>query len=129
MTEQPPTPATSAPMPQEEDNKWASFAHLGGILWILPPLIIWMMQKDRGTFTNAEGKESVNFQITVTIGHIAIFIINTILSAVTLGFWVLISWIFPLALWVLTIIWCLAGFNKAKEGVGYRYPINIRFIK
>lgn len=88
-----------------------------------------MVFKDRGAHTSSEGKESLNFQITVTIGHIAIFIINTILSTVILGFWLLISWIFPLALWVITIIFCVQGFNKAKGGVAYRYPINIRFIK
>lgn len=129
MTEQAPSPAAAAPLSQTEDNQWASFAHLGGILWILPPLIIWMIFKDRGAHTNAEGKESLNFQITVTIGYIAIFIINAILSAVTFGFWLLISWIFPLALWVITIIFCVQGFNKAKAGLGYRYPMNIRFIK
>src|SRR5690554_3488074 len=110
MTEQAPSPAAAAPLSQAEDNQWASFAHLGGILWILPPLIIWLVFKDRGAHTNAEGKESLNFQITVTIAHIAIMIINAILTAVTFGFWVLISWIFPLALWVVTIIFCVQGF-------------------
>ncbi|MEO7147895.1 MAG: DUF4870 domain-containing protein [Terrimesophilobacter sp.] len=133
MTDQNPpaaaAPQPAAPLTATEDNQWASFAHLGGILWILPPLIIWMVFKDRGALTNSEGKESLNFQITVTIGHVAIFIINTILSAVTLGFWLLISWIFPLALWVITIIFCVQGFNKAKAGASYRYPVNIRFIK
>lgn len=132
MTDQNPPPAAPQPaaaLTATEDNQWASFAHLGGILWILPPLIIWMIFKDRGALTNSEGKESLNFQITVTIGHIAIFIINSILSAVTLGFWLLISWIFPLALWVITIIFCVQGFNKAKGGANYRYPVNIRFIK
>jgi len=129
MTEQAPSPAAAAPLSQAEDNQWASFAHLGGILWILPPLIIWLVFKDRGAHTNSEGKESLNFQITVTIAHIAIMIINAILTAVTFGFWVLISWIFPLALWVVTIIFCVQGFNKAKAGLAYRYPVNIRFIK
>jgi uncharacterized Tic20 family protein len=129
MTEQAPTPAAAAPLSQAEDNQWASFAHLGGILWILPPLIIWLVFKDRGAHTNTEGKESLNFQITITIGHIAIFIINAILTTVTLGIWGLIGWILPLALWVLTIIFCIQGFSKAKDGVAYRYPINIRFIK
>ena len=129
MTEQAPSPAAAAPLSQAEDNQWASFAHLGGILWILPPLIIWLVFKDRGAHTNSEGKESLNFQITITIAHIAIQIINAVLTAVTLGFWLLISWLFPLALWVLTIIFCVQGFNKAKDGVAYRYPMNIRLIK
>lgn len=129
MTEPAPQPAAGAPLTQTEDNQWASFAHLGGILWILPPLIIWLVFKDRGALTNSEGKESLNFQITVTIGHIAIQIINAILTTVTFGFWFFVAWIFPLALWIITIIFCVQGFNKAKAGLAYRYPVNIRFIK
>lgn len=133
MTEQTPpppaAPAAAAPLSEAEDRQWASFAHLGGILWILPPLIIWLVFKDRGALTNQEGKESVNFQITVAIGHIAIMILNAILLAVTFGFWGFISWIFPLALWILTIVFCIQGFNNSKAGNAYRYPVNFRFIK
>ncbi|TQL47829.1 hypothetical protein FB562_0900 [Homoserinimonas aerilata] len=132
MTDQTPppaSPAAAAPLTPAEDNQWASFAHLGGILWILPPLIIWLVFKDRGTHTDREGKESVNFQIAVTIGHIAIQIINAVLTAVTFGFWMLIGWILPLALWILTIVFCIQGFNAAKNGQSYRYPVNLRLIK
>jgi uncharacterized Tic20 family protein len=132
MTDQTPPPAAAqpaAPLTETEDRQWASFAHLGGILWILPPLIIWLVFKDRGSLTNSEGKESVNFQITVTIAHIAIQVINGILTTVTFGFWILIGWIFPLALWILTIIFCIQGFSKAKDGATYRYPFALRLIK
>lgn len=129
MTDQAPSPAAAAPLSQAEDNQWASFAHLGGILWILPPLIIWLVFKDRGAHTNTEGKESLNFQITVAIGHIAIFIINMILTVVTFGIWGLFGGLLTFALWVVTIIFCVQGFMKAKDGFPYRYPVNIRFIK
>ena len=130
MTDQtPPAAAPAAPLSQAEDNQWASFAHLGGILWILPPLIIWLVFKDRGTHTDAEGKESVNFQITITIAHVIVQILNGILTTVTFGIWFLIGWIFPLALWIITIVFCVQGFNKAKDGQSYRYPWTLRLIK
>lgn len=124
-----PTPAAAAPLTTAEDNQWASFAHLGGIFWILPSLIIWLVFKDRGTFTNQEGKEALNFQITVTIAHVAIMIINSVLVAVTLGIWSFIGWIFPLAIFVVTVIFCIQGFIKAKDGIAYRYPLSLRLIK
>ena len=124
-----PTPAAAAPLSTAEDNQWASFAHLGGILSFLPSLIIWLVFRERGAFTNQEAKEALNFQITVTIGHIAIAIINSILLVVTVGFWGLISWLFPLALFVITVIFCIQGFLKAKDGVAYRYPFALRLIK
>ena len=128
-TPQPAAPQSAAPLTPAEDNQWASFAHLGGIIGPLPSLIIWLIFKDRGSFTNVEAKEALNFQITTVIGHIAIAILNGILIAVTLGFWGLISWLFPLALWVLTIIFCVQGFIKAKDGNSYRYPFALRLIK
>lgn len=128
-TPQPAAPQAAAPLTPAEDNQWASFAHLGGIIGPLPSLIIWLIFKDRGSFTNVEAKEALNFQITAVIGHIAIAILNGILLAVTLGFWGLISWLLPLALWVITIIFCVQGFIKAKEGNSYRYPFALRLIK
>jgi uncharacterized Tic20 family protein len=132
MTDQTPPPAAptpAAPLSEAEDRQWASFAHLGGIIGILPALIIWLVFKDRGSFTNQESKEALNFQIAVLIGQIAILIINSILGVVTFGFWALIGWIFPLALWVLSLIWSIMGFTKAKDGTAYRYPVSLRLIK
>ena len=118
MTEQVPSPA-AAPLSQAEDNQWASFAHLGGILGILPALIIWLVFKDRGSFTNTEGKEALNFQITILIAYI----IGSVLSVIGIG--LLIS----LAAWVVAIIFSIMGFLKAKDGVAYRYPFALRLIK
>lgn len=128
-TPQPAQPQPGAPLSPSEDNQWASFAHLGGILGILPSLIIWLVFKDRGTFTNVEAKEALNFQITVAIAQVAAFILNLVLTAVTAGFWGLISWILPLGIWVFSLIWSIQGFNKAKGGTGYRYPFALRLIK
>ena len=122
-------PPSAAPLSEAEDRQWASFAHLGGIIGLLPSLVIFLVFKDRGAFTREESKEALNFQIVVTIGHIAIIIINPILTAVTFGIWGLIGWILPLGLWVLSLIWSIMGFTKAKDGIAYRYPLNFRIIK
>jgi len=123
------TPQPAAQLSTSEDNQWASFAHLGGIIGFLPSLIIWLVFKDRGAFTNVEAKEALNFQITAAIGQVAVFIINAILTAVTFGVWGFIGWLLPLAIWVISLIWSIQGFSKAKEGVGYRYPFALRLIK
>ncbi|MCU1417916.1 MAG: uncharacterized protein JWP32_2090 [Schumannella sp.] len=129
MTTPAPQPAAAAPLSEAEDKQWAGFAHLGGILGFLPSLIIWLIFKDRGPKTNVEAKEALNFQITVAIAQVAVFIINAILTAVTLGFWGLIAWILPLAVYVISLIWSIIGFQKVNAGGSYRYPIAIRFIK
>ncbi len=114
-----PAPQPAAPLSEAEDRQWASFAHLGGILSFIPSLIIWLVFKDRGAFTNVEAKEALNFQITLVIGYI----IGAILTFVIIGAFI------SLAVWVLGIIFSILGFLKAKDGIHYRYPFAIRLIK
>ena len=134
MTETPPpaaaAPQPAAPLTEAEDRQWASFAHLGGILSFLPSLIIWLVFKDRGTFTNVEAKEALNFQITLAIAHAANWIvIGFILGLVTFGISSLLSTLIWLALVAISIIFSILGFVKAKDGAHYRYPFAIRLIK
>ena len=126
---QAPTAQAGAPLSQEQDVQWGSFAHLGGILGILPSLIIWLVFKDRGRFTDTEAKEALNFQITVLIGWVALFIVSTILTAVTFGLFGFVASLLYLALWAVTIVFSILGFLKAKDGQHYRYPFAVRLIK
>ncbi|HEY1105079.1 MAG TPA: DUF4870 domain-containing protein, partial [Agromyces sp.] len=104
-------------------------AQLGGIIGPLPSLIIWLVFKDRGPFTNVEAKEGLNFQITAVLAYIAIVIVNSVLSLVTFGFWNIVGWLLPTALWVTVIVFSILAYLKAKDGTHYRYPFAIRFIK
>ena len=120
----PPAAAPAAPLTEAQDRQYASFAHLGGIAVIfglgwLPALIIWLVFKDRGAFTNTEGKEALNFQITIVLATI----ISSILTAVIIGFILL-----PIV-GIIGIIFSILGFLKAKDGVAYRYPFALRLIK
>ncbi len=124
-------PAPAAPYTPAEDQNMAAWAHLGTILSIIVPLIIWLIGKDRGPKTNVEGKEALNFGITTAILYVAIIIVNSILVVVTLGIWAFIGWILPVGLLVISIIYAVQGFQKVNQGGSYRYPnwINWRFIK
>lgn len=115
----PPAAAPAAPLSEAEDRQWASFAHLGGILSFLPSLIIWLVFKDRGAFTNTEAKEALNFQITIAIAYV----VGSILSIIIIGGFIV------LAAAVVSVIFSILGFLKAKDGIAYRYPFAIRLIK
>ena len=121
-------PAAAAPLTETEDKQWASFAHLGGIIGILPSLVIWLVFKDRGRFTNEEGKEALNFQITVAIAQMAIFVFSSFLAAVTFGVGALLGglgWVVA----IISIILSIMAFVKVKDGIPYRYPFALRLIK
>ena len=125
---QPAAPQPAAPLTEADDRQWASFAHLGGIIGFLPSLIIWLVFKDRGSFTNSEAKEALNFQITAAIAQVAIQIVAAILGVITFG----IGFLFSGLAWVviiLSIVFSIIAFLKAKDGFPYRYPFALRLIK
>ena len=122
------TDSNPSVLSEADDRQWASFAHLGGILGPLPALIIWLIFKDRGAHTNTEGKEALNFQITAVIASVAVVVVMSIITSV-LWFLAFIAPLIPFAIWVLVLIWSIQGFQKAKDGNNYRYPVNFRLIK
>ena len=86
---------------------------------ILGPLIVWLIKRDEDPFADLCGKESLNFQISMTI----YMIISGILILVFIGFFMVI------ALMILNIVYTIIAAIKASEGTSYTYPFTIRFIK
>jgi len=125
--QQPYASAPAAPLDAAQDKQWASFAHLGGILWILPSLIIYLVFKDRGQLTRQESKEALNWQITWLIVWFVSVLIGVVLVFTPVGF--IFSLLIPWALYVVNLIFSILGFVKVNSGGAYRYPINFRFIK
>jgi len=127
---QQPYAAPAAPLDAAQDKQWASFAHLGGILWILPSLIIWLVFKDRGAKTNVEGKEALNWQITWIIVWVASQIVGLIIGGFTFGVgYLLFTLLIPWVLYIVNLVFSILGFVKVNGGGSYRYPVNFRFIK
>jgi uncharacterized Tic20 family protein len=133
MTEATPQPQPAAPLTPAEDKQWASFAHFGGLLGILPSLIIFLVFKDRGTLTKQESKEALNWQITFTIAFIVLQILAGIISSALLftDFFALAGLFsfLPFALWIANAIFSILGGVKVNGGGAYRYPVAIRLIK
>ena len=121
-----------------QDRQWAMFAHLsalvGGILtsgWagsigcFIGPLIIWMVKKDTSSFVDDQGKEALNFNITVAIAFFALFV----LGIVTLGIGFAIALPLMLVIGIAWLVLTIIASIKANEGVAYRYPFALRLIK
>ena len=110
-----------------EARQWGMFCHLAALSGlvgvpmghILGPLIVWQMKKGEMPFVDDQGKESLNFQITIII---ACFVCIP-LCFVIIGFILL-----PIVLLV-SLIYTIIGAMKANAGLPYRYPFAIRFLK
>ncbi len=125
--QQPYAAAPAAPLDPAQDKQWASFSHLGGILWILPSLIIFLVFKDRGQLTRQESKEALNWQITWLIPWFVSYILGMVLIFTPVG-WLFLTLI-PWALYIVNLVFSILGFVRVNGGGSYRYPINFRFIK
>jgi len=114
-------------LPSEEARKWAMIVHLvalvgllgNGIGFVLGPLVVWLMKKEEDPFIDEQGKESLNFQITMMIAAL----ISGALMLILIGF-LLIAIVAAMM-----IIFPIIGAVKANAGEHYRYPLTIRFIK
>lgn len=86
---------------------------------IIGPLIIWLVKKEQCPFVDDQGKESLNFQMSLLIYAL----VCVPLCFIVIGFILLpllgLFWL------VMTII---AGI-KANNGERYRYPLTIRFLQ
>jgi uncharacterized protein len=112
--------------PNKEECMWGMLCHLVAFSgYIIPlgnvigPLVIWLIKKDEMPLVDDQGKESLNFQLTMLIA----FIISFILCLVFIGFLLLG------ALIIFEIVVLIMASIKANDGVKYRYPFAIRFIK
>lgn len=90
---------------------------------ILGPLVIWLIKKEEHPFVNDQGKESLNFQITMMIA----FIVLGILSIIPLVFCVTIPLL--LALVVVDLVYVILASIRANAGESYRYPWALRLFK
>ena len=86
------------------------------VVWLFAPLIIYLIKKDESKFVAEHAKESLNFQITVTLACIVLFI--TIIG-------IFLLWIVGIIALILVIVATI----KANDGKLYRYPFTLRLIK
>src|SRR6187200_1301337 len=86
-------PASSIPAEpavNKEERMWGMLAHLSAFAGlvvpfvghVLVPLVIWLIKRETMPFVNDEGREALNFQITMTIA----FAVASILLLAFIGF-------------------------------------------
>ncbi|WP_266364469.1 DUF4870 domain-containing protein [Tellurirhabdus rosea] len=122
----PPPPPPYSSLSQSDERMWGMFCHLSALAGflipfgnIIGPLIVWQTQKDKSAFVDFHGKESLNFQITMTIAYAVCFL----LFIIAIGVFIL-----PIVAVVSLVLFVIASI-KANNGEYYKYPFTIRFIQ
>jgi uncharacterized Tic20 family protein len=113
-------------MNEKDARIWAMLCHIGAFAgYIIPfghivaPLVIWLIKKDESPFVDDQGKESLNFQISMSIYAI----IGLVLTLVVIGAVLLI------AAMIFDVVMVIIAAVRANSGERYRYPLCMRFIK
>lgn len=120
------TQLPESPLSRDE-RMWAMFTHLSALSQfigvplgnVLGPLIIWLIKKEQYSFVDDQGKESLNFQISMLI-YAAI---SGILCLVLIGF-VLLGVVL-----IVDVVFTIIAAVNANDGKVYRYPLSFKFIK
>ena len=119
------------PAIQREENKqartWGMLCHLASLLWligipfanILAPLIVWLLKKNDYSFVDEQGKESMNFQISMTL----LTLLAALLIIIKIGI------ILVFAIGIANVVFVIIASVKTSNGESYQYPFKIKFIK
>lgn len=111
----------------KKSRNWGMLCHLSALAslvgipfgHILGPLIVWLLKKNDYPFVDEQGKESLNFQISVSIyGIVAAFLIF-----IKIGILLLVG------LLLADLIFVIIASIKTSNGEHYHYPLTIRLIK
>jgi len=86
---------------------------------IVGPLVVWLIKKDQFPLVDDQGKEALNFNISLAIYGFVAFL----LSFVLIGIPILI------ALGIFWFVEVIIATIRANNGERFRYPLTIRFLK
>jgi uncharacterized Tic20 family protein len=117
-------------MEEDEAKKaqtWGMLCHLTALssfVGLVPghligPLVVWLIKRNDYPLVDEQGKESLNFQLSMTIYGI----VSAFLCLILIGYLLL-----PI-LAVVDLILVIKASIRVSNGEEYRYPFTIRFLK
>lgn len=136
-------------MQQKEEKTWGALVHLGGLIGmailsyvgnIVGALVMWLIKRNESSFIDNQGKEALNFQITLSFINVAIGLLISIRHGVwafrriwsddwDFDFFTMSSVSLYGIVWLLNIIFSIIAAVKASNGIPYRYPLSWRIVK
>ncbi|NOX48595.1 MAG: DUF4870 domain-containing protein [Chlorobi bacterium] len=93
--------------------------HLTGLISIIGPIIVWLLKKDDSAFVDANGKQAINFQLSIIIYSIG----SAFLLIIGIGLVLLF------AIGIFAFIMIVIASIKAANGEVFQYPLSIQLLK
>lgn len=103
---------------------WGTLCHFAGLLLlavpvlgnVIGPLLVWLLKKNDHPFIDEQGKESLNFQISMTL--------YGLLAAMTV-----IGLPIAALIFVADIALTIVASIRTSNAEFYRYPLTLRLVK
>ncbi len=110
----------------ESERNWAMLCHLSAFAGfffpfgaIIGPLICWLSRRDESLWVHQNGKNSLNFQLSMLL----YIILAAPLCLILVGIPIIIFLV------VLKVVCIIIASIKAAKGEEFRYPVTIPFIQ
>lgn len=118
------------------ERNWAVFAHLSALvplligvpLTFLGPLVLWLMVRERGTFAHDQAVEALNFNISWLLWTLVVIVAGAVAAIPTAGLGLIPVALVLVGLALAWLVLVIVAAVKASSGMGYRYPLTVRFI-
>lgn len=110
-----------------EEKNWAMAAHLVPLsnfvvpvpgFNIIAPAIVWFLKRETMPMVDDQGKEAINFQITLTLASLVCFALM----------FIMIGFVLLFALLIYGIVMEVLAAKAVQEGRLYRYPYSLRLL-
>ena len=106
-------------------SRWAMLCHLSALAafaipfgHIVGPLVVWLINRDIHPFVDEQGKESINFQLSMTLYAIL----------ATISILLLVGIILLPAVLIMDVVCVIRASLATSRGERYQYPLTIRFV-
>ena len=143
-------------MTNRDEKTWGTLVHLGGLIgmFVIPlagniigAVVFWLIKRNESAFVDDQGREAVNFQITISL----ISVLLSFILWITWGLWHFAYWGFggdnfgpsffrphfihfsigggSGIIWIINVVFSLIAAYRANNGIAYRYPVSFRIVK
>ena len=113
-------------MASDEERVYAGWMHMAGLSgYIIPfgnflaPLILWLIRRRESVYIDQQGKEVMNFQLSI--------IFYGIFTSILV--WLFIGWLFVPVVFLLHLLGTIVGAVRTWSGQSFRYPATFRVIR
>lgn len=110
---------------ERQERQWAMLAHLSALLGfvfplgnVIGPLVVWLVKRDQFPLVRDQGREALNFQITISMYMVVAFILV----------FALVGFALMPAVAIFSLVMTIIAAVRANAGERYRYPLTLRLV-